>query len=190
MKKPWILLLLFFTGCSSQMGVRQAAVSQRTIEEMRNALLDVKQLLAQQQLDIQLLEEKVQGKKIETGYSPQVSRIENLEATQKRILDDLKKLGVHANETNHSFNQIHKTIQNVEKELGLQSGKLSEVVKLKSTLNSISSAIGKGGGVYKVQSGDSLERIARKYNTTVQSLKQANGLNSNTIIVGQELKIP
>ena len=42
---------------------------------------------------------------------------------------------------------------------------------------------------YTVKSGDSLYSIARKYNTTVDSLKQKNNLTSNTITVGQILNI-
>ena len=43
---------------------------------------------------------------------------------------------------------------------------------------------------YTVKSGDSLYKIAQKYNTTVDELKRANNLNSNILSVGQILKIP
>ncbi|OAP98265.1 C40 family peptidase [Ligilactobacillus aviarius] len=42
---------------------------------------------------------------------------------------------------------------------------------------------------YTVQSGDSLWAIAQKFNTSVDHLKQLNGLTSNLIYVGQTLKI-
>jgi len=189
-QKGLLLLLLFASSCTSQMGVRQTAVNQRALEEARNALLDVKQALAQQQLEIQLLEERLDGRKPDMTYNPNTSRIENLETTQRRILEDLKKLGTHANETSLALTQFKKSIQSLEKEILAQSNRLNEVVKLKSTLSSISDAIGQSARVHKVRSGDSLDKIARKYNTSVQSIKQANGLSSNTILIGQELKIP
>ncbi len=43
---------------------------------------------------------------------------------------------------------------------------------------------------YTVQAGDSLWKIARRYGTTVQAIKQANGLIGDTILVGQVLRIP
>ncbi|MEG9296008.1 LysM peptidoglycan-binding domain-containing protein [Mangrovibacillus sp. Mu-81] len=44
-------------------------------------------------------------------------------------------------------------------------------------------------GTYTVQSGDTLSHIAVKYNTSVSQIKSWNGLTSNTIYVGQKLKI-
>ena len=43
---------------------------------------------------------------------------------------------------------------------------------------------------YTVKSGDSLWSIARKYGTTVDTLKRLNGLTSNLLSIGQVLKLP
>lgn len=44
---------------------------------------------------------------------------------------------------------------------------------------------------YTVKSGDTLDKIARSYNTTYQKIAQINGIaNPNKISVGQTLKIP
>jgi LysM repeat protein len=46
-------------------------------------------------------------------------------------------------------------------------------------------------GAYTVQSGDTLLAIARKYNTTVQAIADANKMTSNaTLRVGQQIAIP
>lgn len=45
-------------------------------------------------------------------------------------------------------------------------------------------------GVYIVQAGDNLFRIALRFNTTVLALQQANGLYTTRIYVGQRLVIP
>ena len=43
---------------------------------------------------------------------------------------------------------------------------------------------------YKVRSGDSLWAIARRHDTTVDRLKEINGLSSSRLLPGQTLKIP
>lgn len=43
---------------------------------------------------------------------------------------------------------------------------------------------------YTVKSGDSLWSIAKKYNTTINTLKQINNLTSNTLSIGQTLRLP
>lgn len=44
--------------------------------------------------------------------------------------------------------------------------------------------------VYTVKQGDSLFKIAQQYGTTVDAIKRANGLTSNTIVPGQRLTVP
>jgi len=44
--------------------------------------------------------------------------------------------------------------------------------------------------LYDVVKGDSLYQIAKKYNTTVNDIKSLNNLTSNTLNIGQKLKIP
>jgi len=45
-------------------------------------------------------------------------------------------------------------------------------------------------GTYTVKSGDVLGTIARKFGTTVTKLREANGLKTDRITVGQKLKVP
>lgn len=53
-----------------------------------------------------------------------------------------------------------------------------------------SKLIDKSSKEYKVVSGDSLSKIANKYNTTVELLKKSNSLSSDLIRIGQKLKVP
>lgn len=43
---------------------------------------------------------------------------------------------------------------------------------------------------HSVRSGDTLWNISQRYNTTVPHLKKINSLSSNTIIIGQQIKVP
>lgn len=49
---------------------------------------------------------------------------------------------------------------------------------------------GESQEIYTVKKGDSLWKIANKYNTTMEKLKSANNLKTNTLSVGQKLVIP
>jgi LysM repeat protein len=47
----------------------------------------------------------------------------------------------------------------------------------------------KSGIIHTVEKGETLYRLAKQYNTTVEKLKDLNELNDNTIVVNQELLI-
>jgi LysM repeat protein len=53
-----------------------------------------------------------------------------------------------------------------------------------------SAATDVSGANYTVKSGDSLWKVARQQNVTVAAIKQANNLSSDSLKVGQKLKIP
>jgi LysM repeat protein len=44
--------------------------------------------------------------------------------------------------------------------------------------------------MYKVRSGDTLFSIAKQFSTTVTQIKQLNGLTSDRIKVGDQLRLP
>jgi len=46
------------------------------------------------------------------------------------------------------------------------------------------------GNVHTIKKGDSLWSLSRKYSTSVEAIKQANGMTSDTIIEGRSLVIP
>jgi len=44
--------------------------------------------------------------------------------------------------------------------------------------------------IHTVRAGDSLSEIADTYNTSVQALREANGISGSTIFIGQEILYP
>ncbi len=81
-------------------------------------------------------------------------------------------------------NKFNTTVDNLKSINNLTTDSLSigQVLKLPSTTASTNT--------YTVKSGDTLYAIANKYNTTVDALKSLNNLTSNTLSIGQTLKIP
>ncbi len=43
---------------------------------------------------------------------------------------------------------------------------------------------------YRVKPGDSLEKIAKRHKISLESLKKANSLSDDRIMIGQDLQIP
>ena len=54
----------------------------------------------------------------------------------------------------------------------------------------VTGSVQPSGGTYKVQSGDSLSRIATKNGTTVSELQAANSMTGTSLKIGQTLKLP
>lgn len=81
------------------------------------------------------------------------------------------------------------TVDNIKKLNNLSSNNLSVGQVLKLSYDTKNEDI-KESNIYTVKKGDSLWLIANKYGTTVDELKNANDLKSNTLSIGQTLIIP
>ena len=81
------------------------------------------------------------------------------------------------------------TVDNIKKLNNLSSNNLSIGQVLKLSCDAEKEDI-KESNIYTVKKGDSLWLIANKYGTTVDELKSANNLKSNTLSIGQTLIIP
>ncbi|CCY45983.1 gamma-D-glutamate-meso-diaminopimelate muropeptidase [Firmicutes bacterium CAG:822] len=84
-------------------------------------------------------------------------------------------------------NQYGVTVNELKSLNDLTSDILSigQVLKIPSSSSSNSS-----GSTYTVKAGDSLWNIANQYGITVDELKNLNNLTSNTLSIGQILKVP
>lgn len=195
--RQWILLL-FLASCAPQVAT-QTASNQDALEEVRIALFDVKQAYSTTQIDLENLEDKVAELKPNTlmKVSSIEARINLLEKQLSSIQTDMHNLSSNLKQTHEAISQYRNQIAALDNQLKNHTGRLDEISNLKTTLNSISQAISSAptpapaiSQVHKVVSGETLDRIARHYNVTVEALKKTNHLAGSTIMIGQELKIP
>lgn len=102
--------------------------------------------------------------------------------TSKPTLTYTVKKGDSLYKIANSYNTSVTAIMNLN---NLKSSNLSIGQQLKIPI------ISSGGTttLYTVKNGDNLYSIARKFNTTVESIKSKNNLKSNLLSIGQELKI-
>ncbi len=121
------------------------------------------------------------------------TKIVSQERSIKGFVSDLEKLRHHANDSSTVLEDYHKQIAQME---AVMKSQTKNVEDLKAAMKTLMDAVGGTEGsidgyrIYHVQPGDSLGVIAQKYNTTIRDLKDMNKLKSDTIIVGQKLKIP
>ncbi len=116
--------------------------------------------------------------------------------TAQEITQELKQ---HAQESAHLLADYKKRIEEIEKMILNQNqtmehlqtalSALTELLQPKTALTSEAHSVD-SAKIYRVKSGDSLEKIAKQYNTTVKLLKELNNLTKDQIIIGQKLSLP
>lgn len=210
-------LFLLFCSCSSHLAFNpnQSRETHMAMEELRTELADVKHALNSAKVEMQIVEEKLKNQdqsfsafknhpsqkgQAQQDLAQQIGQIEKrlgqLEKVQEKVHGDLHALSNHANQGAQVLNQCREKMQSLEQEIAVQNKRLDDVAKLKNTLTSLSktmqqtTAEGTSAHSYKVKAGDSLEKIARRYHTTADTLKKLNGLNHDRIIIGQEIQVP
>lgn len=153
---------------------------------------DTRTMLDKMRLEISNHETEI--KMLEQRINNQSDIADSLQIKQKKdeqsghLNEDLKKLKDRINlfedrfaKIEHAIDANNKNIVNIHAALKA----IMEALQIKETTSTASS-----DNIYKVQVGDSLEKIARKHKTTTQALKSENNLASDRIFTGQKLKIP
>ncbi|MEI8365040.1 MAG: LysM peptidoglycan-binding domain-containing protein [Parachlamydiaceae bacterium] len=136
------------------------------------------------------------------------AKITALEATSKGLVADLRQFQTYANESTTALTQYKQKILELEKItlqqnqdienlqsaihalMDLIQGKKASPAATATTVRHAGSEPAGDANTYCIKQGDSLEKIARAHQTTIQALKDLNGLTSDKIVVGKNLKIP
>lgn len=199
--------VLFLASCQSHMAVMQQDKHESSVafHEVRAELADLKHAVSNAQVEIQILEERVQNQEsllqktknipsspsLDSKASALEKRIFAIEQIQDKIQADLKQISLHANQTTACLQQYSTKISGIEQNVERQNKMIYDLADLKSSLKSLKSSIAKETiSTYTVKSGDSLEKIARNHQVSTEALKKANQLSHNKILIGQELIIP
>jgi LysM repeat protein len=198
MKNKHFWLALVAINLSSCSPMRSSAHDERhlwelTLHEVQTNLDDVRHDISCFKTDLQILEERTRSSesalaslKQEQGQvaklSQQLANLEKKWGAQDKLkqTDELQKLLAHANETTLALTQFKERIQELENELLSQGRKFDKIAKKETSPSNH----------YKVRPGDSLEKIARAHNTSVEKVKKLNHLETDRIVPGQQLTLP
>jgi LysM repeat protein len=155
------------------------------IKYYENALGNLKQQdLEKQQSKIDFLSQEVAAFE---------KKIAVLERTHDCGVQDLQQLTSHANETSAALAQFKKRIDELDQIIQEQNVRIAQMAKLKGHAEGLTKHLSNAASekkTYKVRPGDTLDKIARFHQTTIERIKKANDLNQDLIVVGQELIIP
>jgi LysM repeat protein len=211
----YIITACALTSCTSQLAMLQKDKYDTTIalDEMRIELSDLKHTLNNTQVEMQIIEEKIRAQDVTQSLNKSQNtssaltsdikiatlekRISQIENMHERITAEIKQLSIHANQSTISFSQYQNRIKEIELELANQNKVVQELSDIKSTFKSFANNLKnrnipstKSCETYKVRSGDTLEKIARVYKTSVDAILKENNMSSTKIVIGQEIKVP
>lgn len=183
-------------------------------ERLQNSLDFLRHELANQNSEMNGLEEKIEsqqdtieslkahidsfskkGEKLMKGSMGTIDqKLEQAESALKGLASDLSLLKTHFEEEAKRFDDSQKKIKALEAGLAEEKEKTKHlnlaVNAILEALNLEDSPQSEKAFVHEVKSGDSLGLIAKKYKISSKQLKELNNLKSDTIFVGQKLKIP
>lgn len=153
------------------------------IKSHESALASLRQNeLEKQQLTLDQIQKKIQSfEKVWNSY----------EKEQNGDNQKLKQLAAFAAETSAALAQFKDRIGEMEHEILGQNRRFEEWAKLKGSVELGSkSQKGETAKLYRVKQGDTLKKIAALHETSVEKIKEFNHLDTDTIVIGQQLKIP
>lgn len=131
-------------------------------------------------------------------------KISGLDSTVKALVADLRQFKMHANDSTAALAQYKQKISELEKVIEIQNQNmenlqtairtLMDALQVKVGVEKVSpssaSSSSSSGKIYRVKAGDSLEKIARSNQTSVQAIQELNNLTTTRIVVGQALQMP
>ncbi len=130
------------------------------------------------------------------------SRMGNIELMSARLHSDLQLFKTRYNDTSTSTTHSKQELVDLKLQLHKQELRVEQQEKnienLQTALRVLTEALQVGDdketslnlNEYRVKAGDSLDKIAQSYGTTVKALKDLNGLTTDRIKINQKLKLP
>ena len=180
------LCTLLLVGCTSNFTAMRSGQDD-AIHELRMEVADLKHALGAAETEVRILEERVESaeevSQKTNNNSDFKNRIAALEKSIEKLTADIRALSNFSTQTTAALNVYREQIASID-------GRLDEVSKLRSTLSQLAKPTSSRTSSYQVKPGDSLEKISRKFQVSIENLKLENNLSSDKIVVGQELAIP
>lgn len=133
-----------------------------------------------------------------------LEQVANLEVATSSMEQDLASVCKDNEKCQKVLAQFQSQIRQIDKNADVQGQNLRNLEKAVHALVELMQKNDRNGNynqrvglnssvsqpMHVVKEGDTLEKIARQHNTTIEAIKEANGLVNDRIIAGKKLKIP
>jgi LysM repeat protein len=176
-----------------------------TLHRIRTELEEIKHDMTSYQMQLQIIEGKIAAEdeliallkerfqdaqrsswsQLEYQISLLEKKSKSLESLQELLQNKIESLNHYASDTTKALSQYREKLKDLEKVIASNQESI-ETIKLKKPILKPD----RPTKSYTVRAGDSLEKIAKLHETTVEELKKLNQLHHDLIIVGQELLVP
>ncbi len=128
------------------------------------------------------------------GVDPNLAAASRKEANANMLAANAKQQQTEESSASQTQAQTRQTQQKAtktqQKEIASNSSKNSKKKETANASTKKSSSKKPKQTTHTIKSGENLGRIAKKYGVTVDAIKKANGMKSDAIRAGAELKIP
>lgn len=185
-KQGWLLAILVFSLCLANPLLAQGRYGDSNTRELWDSVEALRHEVANHEAEIRVFDEK---------FKSQEEIVDSLSSQFKDSVKSVKNSTANSNQdANQQIADFKKRIANLEKVVEQQTRNLENMQKALSSL--IEAIQGKdapstnGKQIYRVKSGDSLEKIAKQNHTTIKKLKELNNLTGDQIIIGQKIELP
>jgi len=189
MQRVVLMCTLLLVGCTSSFTALRGS-QDSVVNDLRMEIADLKHALHGTEVEVKLLEERMESTEgaaatLSSNESTDLKRkIALLEKNIDRLSAEIRSLTNFSTQTSAALSVYRQQISSID-------SKLDEISKLRLALSQLSKASPRIETLsYQVKPGDSLEKIARKFQISVEQLKRENNLSSDKIVIGQELAIP
>jgi LysM repeat protein len=188
--------LCFLEGKSSV-----TAFPSQEVEALRVEVGDLRHLLNGLQTDLTILEEKVRLPhanadlhSIKQQIALMQSQCSFLANKQEKVITEYKHLSDQLSQLFALVNKQGDLLKEMrQKQTAELSQHLEEILQIKKKLLSTIKNLSPPSDslrTYRVRPGDTLEKIARREEISLERLKELNQLSSDTIFIDQLLKLP
>lgn len=160
-----------------------------SLHELRAEVAHLTHLMHGQSVDIQLLEEKISNltlKKRELlsgtleALQQKVDQMESALTNTRMHVENAKK------QQQHTIDVQLQRLVSLENKVSQHDSSLHIIKDIKNMMTQMKTP----ASSYRVESGDTLEAISRKFGIRIQEIKMINNLDSDQIQAGQVLKLP